>query len=259
MQAAGANQSEASYLDIQAEVGITKHIGGFDATDALLALCRVETAKEILYVGCGIGVGPVYIARKFGCRVVAVDISEKMLAWARRRAREAHVEEKVECRPGNILDLPFEDNRFDAVLVESVVVFVDDKARAIRECARVTRRGGYVGLNEVFWAKPATSEVIDSSRREIGAAPLSLDAWQTLWRDAGLEDKQVKTYEIDARAEIRGRVQWVGLAWALRAIGRLIVLYLTNPNARRAVKEQWGGTLEKSSSMGYGLFIGRKA
>jgi arsenite methyltransferase len=73
-------QQESTYLDVQAQVGITKHIGGFEATDTLLALCHVETARELLYVGCGIGVGPVYIARKFGCRVIGVDISEKMLA-----------------------------------------------------------------------------------------------------------------------------------------------------------------------------------
>jgi hypothetical protein len=50
----------------------------------------------------------------------------------------------------------------------------------------------------------------------------------------------------------------VGARWALRAIGRLIVLYISNPDGRQAIKDQWGGTLEKTSSMGYGLFVGRK-
>ena len=49
-----------------------------------------------------------------------------------------------------MLDLPFEADRFDAVIVESVLAFVDDKPRAIRECIRVTKPGGYVGLNELF-------------------------------------------------------------------------------------------------------------
>ena len=83
--------SSPTYLDIQAEIGITKHLGGFAATDELLAFCKVGTeTREILYVGCGIGVGPAYIARKFGCRVVAADISEKMLAWTAQRARLHH-------------------------------------------------------------------------------------------------------------------------------------------------------------------------
>jgi hypothetical protein len=37
------------------------------------------------------------------------------------------------------------------------------------------------------------------------------------------------------------------------------MLCLRNPAARHAIKEQWGGTLEKSSAMGYGLFTGQKA
>ena len=43
-----------SFLDMQAYVGITKHIGGLPATRALLALCHVDDAREILEVGCGI-------------------------------------------------------------------------------------------------------------------------------------------------------------------------------------------------------------
>jgi len=80
------------YLDVQAEVGISKHLGGFKATDELLALCRVEQAGEVLSAGCGIGVGPAYIARKYGCRVVGVDLSLKMIAWCHVRARMAKVE-----------------------------------------------------------------------------------------------------------------------------------------------------------------------
>ena len=52
------------YLDFQSLVGITKHMGGLGATRELLALCRVETAREILEVGCGIGAGPSSRARR---------------------------------------------------------------------------------------------------------------------------------------------------------------------------------------------------
>jgi arsenite methyltransferase len=141
-------QAGIKYLDMQAYVGITKHIGGRRATDELLALCHIEHAREVLNVGCGIGISCAYIAKKHGCHVVGVDISEKMIEWSRKRAHEERVEDRVEFRVADILDLPFEADRFNAVMVESVVAFVGDKARAIRECVRVTRPGGYVGLNE---------------------------------------------------------------------------------------------------------------
>ena len=181
MSAKYTQQSGVQYLDMQAEVGITKHVGGYAATDELLALCHVEDAKEVLNVGCGIGVGVAYIARKFGCRVVGVDISEKMIAWSRLRAREEKVENKVEFRVANVLDLPFEDDRFDVVLVESVLGFVDDKSRAIRECIRVTRPGGYVGLNESLWMKEPSPEMISLVVDSVGSNNILRDKeWQKL-------------------------------------------------------------------------------
>ena len=57
-------QGGIAYLDMQAYVGITKHIGGRAATDQLLAWCHAENAHEVLVVGCGIGVSTAYIAKK---------------------------------------------------------------------------------------------------------------------------------------------------------------------------------------------------
>ena len=71
--------STPSYLDMQAQIGITKHNGGYPATDRLLELCRVAHGSHVLYVGSGIGVGPSYLARTRRCHVVAGDISPKML------------------------------------------------------------------------------------------------------------------------------------------------------------------------------------
>ena len=139
-----------TYLDIQAEVGISKHFGGYAATDDLHALCHLEDAHEVLEVGCGTGIGTVYIARQFDCRVMAVDLSEKMLSWARKRARRERLADRISFRQADVCQLPFADDRFDAVIEESVLAFVADKQKAVKELIRVTRPGGYVGLNESF-------------------------------------------------------------------------------------------------------------
>ena len=57
------NSSSPTYLDIQAEVGITKHYGGYTASEKLYQLCHLDAANEVLEVGCGIGIGPVNIAK----------------------------------------------------------------------------------------------------------------------------------------------------------------------------------------------------
>ncbi len=97
-----------SFLDMQAHVGIIKHIGGLPATRTLFSLCHVEEAQEILEVGCGIGVGSVRAAMMYDCRVVGVDISERMIEWSRQRAREETVEDRIEFQVAGVLALPFE-------------------------------------------------------------------------------------------------------------------------------------------------------
>jgi SAM-dependent methyltransferase len=258
MNAKANAQASATFLDMQAAVGVTKHIGGFEATDELLSLCHIEEAREVLNVGCGIGVGSAYIARKHGCRVVGIDLSERMIEWSRRRAREERVESKVEFRTADVLDLPFEADRFDVVFAESVLIFVEDKARAIRECVRVTKPGGYVGLNEGFWTEQPSPELVALAKDAVGPCVPTLESWQVLWEASGLRDRTVKVCQVDARTEVKSRIQWIGWQWLLRAWGRGLRLYLTNPAVRQSIKGVFDVPPEVFEYAGYGLFAGRK-
>lgn len=252
-------QPALQYLDFQAAVGITKHNGGFAATDELLALCHIAEAREVLEVGCGIGVGPAYMARKHGCRVVGVDVSEQMIAWSRQRAREEGIEDKVEFQVADASHLPFAAGRFDIVLCQSVLAFVADKPQAIAECVRVARAGGYVGLNETFWKEEPPVEVRERVRVQLGAVDIpTAGTWQALWEESGLRERVVRLYDIDPGREIRDRMQWVGRRWALRGFGRLARLYLTVPEVRQSLREQFRAPADAIQQMGYGLFVGRK-
>jgi len=247
-----------TYLDLQAYAGVTKHMGGFEATNELLSLCHIEDAQEVLDVGCGIGVGPAYIAKTYGGRVVGVDISEKMIEWSRQRAKQEGVEDHVELRTADVLDLPFEADRFDVVICESVLAFIEDKPRAIRELVRVVKPGGYVGLNETFWIKEPPPERVEQAV-EWGTNILTAEAWQALWEESGLQDRQVRTYQIDARTEVKSRIRWIGWSWILKAWYRVLSLYLKDRAARQFIKEQLGSTpREMFGYLGYGLFVGRK-
>jgi len=251
-------QSDASFLDMQAYIGITKHTGGFEATDELLSLCHIEDAREVLNVGCGIGVGSAYVASKYGCHVVGVDISEKMVEWSRRRAREERVEAKVKFRTGDVLDLPFEADRFDVVFAESVLIFVEDQARAIRECVRVTKPGGYVGLNEGCWIQQPPPEMVTRVKDAIGPFIPTLEAWGALWEASGLQERVVRLCRTDPRKEVKSRIEWIGWRWLLRAWGRALRLYITHPAIRQPIKEMFDVPPEVFQYVGYGLFAGKK-
>ena len=251
---------DATFLDMQAAVGVTKHPGGYAATDELLALCHIEQAHEVLNVGCGIGVGSVYIAKRYGCCVVGIDIADKMIAWSRQRAREEGVADKVAFQVADLRALPFATNSFDLVFCESVLNFVGDKAQAIRELGRVTKPGGYVGINEMFWLGAAPDALTPQVQAILGGdQPLPTAAeWQAIWAATGLQEQVVRIHPVDPRQEVKDRIAWIGWRWLVRAWERALRLYIMNPGMRAAIKTQFDFPLAVMEQMGYGLFVGQK-
>lgn len=250
---------QPTYLDLQARIGITKHTGGYPATDRLLELCRVREGSEVLYVGTGIGVGPAHLARTRRCRVVAVDISEQMLEWTRIRARRDRVSHLVSTEIADVLDLPFPQGRFDCVLVESVLAFVADKQRAISECVRVTQPGGWVGMNETMWRDdPPEADRALASDAALGTFLVTQAQWRGMWEGAGLVDQAHEWHDLTIAEETRSRIAWIGWRWLLPAWGRVLKLVVTDPAARQALRAQVTYPASLSNQMGYVLSAGRR-
>ena len=257
-------KSKQTFFDFAAEVGLTKHIGGLEATEALLKLCHISKGKYVLDVGCGVGVTPVFIAKRYGCRMVGVDISEGMVERSKERANRERLTDRVEFRVADAQDLPFDDNSFDAVITESVTAFPEDKQKAVNEYVRVTKPGGYVGLNESTWLKvPPPPELVIWASQDLGAnvKPLTSNEWVGLLETAGLIELVVKTYEINVKDEARGIYRRYGFGGMLGVLFRMLSLYARNPAYRKFVKEvRKDGVTPKNLDeyFGYGLYVGRK-
>jgi arsenite methyltransferase len=257
-------EKQDAFFDFAAEVGFTKHIGGLQATDALLKLCCISKDSVILDVGCGAGVTPVNIAKQYGCRVFGVDISERMIQRSIQRAAKEKVMDKVEFRTADAQELPFEDDFFDAVITESVTAFPEDKQKAVNEYARVTKPGGYVGLNESTWLRsPPTPEMIAWVSQDIGgsASPLTSEEWTGLLETAGLKNIVARTSEIDVQNEARGIFRRYGFGGMLTVWSRMLSLYIRNPSYREFVKGVGRtGIVPQNLEIyfGYGLYVGQK-
>lgn len=78
--------------------------------------------------------------------VTLVDLSPKQVELAREKAAERGVEERVTAEQGDVCDLRFEDDAFDAVCCLggplSHVVDEDERATAMAELRRVAKSGG---------------------------------------------------------------------------------------------------------------------
>jgi ubiquinone/menaquinone biosynthesis C-methylase UbiE len=252
------------FFDFAAEVGLTKHIGGLESTEELADQCHIGPGTHVLDVGCGAGVTPVYLVKSRSCKVVGVDISQRMIERSIERAKSEGLADRIEFRVADAQDLPYEDDLFDAVITESVTAFPADKQKAVNEYARVTKPGGYIGLNESTWLEtPPPPEVISWVSQEVGAQvkPLAQEEWVELMTNAGLTDLVVRIYDVDTQAEAKGIVRRYGWLGMLRVFRRMITLYIKNPAYREFVKgvQQQGITPPNLDVyFGYGLYVGRK-
>lgn len=253
---------ESAYFELQAYWGMTKHMGGLKATEQLVELCHIDKGKYVLVVGCGVGGTPCYLAKRYGCRAVGVDISERMIGRSNERAKREGVKDRVEFRIADAQNLPFEDGLFDVVITESVNAFVEDKQRAASEYVRVIKPGGYVGLNECTWIKAPPPELAEYLSRTMGADfPTCDNGWKELLAGSGLREIVARIYKTNILSQWISEVRQLEFLDFLRAWCRFLFLFIKSPACRRFAKEAL--TIPKSifglfKYFGYGIYVGRK-
>jgi arsenite methyltransferase len=252
---------ESLYFTIQADFGFTKHPGGFKATRELVNACHIDRESYVLEIGCGVGRTPCTIVEETGCRMMGIDLSEGMVEKARERAKTKGLEDHLEFRVADAQDLPFEDGTFDAVISESVNAFVPDKAKAMREYARVTKPGGYVGLNEVHWVQEPSPELVQYARLIMaGAQFLTVEGWKSLLVDAGLQEIEVHSFKLDMRQQRIDEMRSIEKGEGTKAWGRFLKGLFTNPAYWKFTKQvlrKPGMMFQFMKFIGYGIYVGK--
>ncbi len=168
------------------------------------------TTGTALDVGCGPGALTRVLVERLGAGAVsAVDPSAPFVDSARQRFPG------VDVRVGAAERLPFDEDRFDAVLAQLVVHFMADPVRGIGEMARVARPGGTVAASvwdygsgrnplAVFWA--AAHRVTPGVADESGLPGVREGDLAELFTAAGL--RGVEAGELEVRVEHASFEDW---------------------------------------------------
>jgi len=254
-------EQKFSYFDLQAYWGATKHYGGLKATEELIRLCHLSEGKYVLDVGCGVGITACYIAKKYDCRVVGIDISEEMINRSKERAERKSVKNKVEFKVADAQKLPFNDAIFDIVIGESVLAFIEDKEKATKECLRVLKPGGYIGFNEATWIKTPPIELVEYLSRVTGVKEiLTSDGWLKLLAASGLRDIEARIYKINKLSQFINELLALGFRDFLRGWCKFISQCIKSSAFRKYLKEHWPpkSAWKIFDYLGYGIYVGRK-
>jgi arsenite methyltransferase len=134
----------------------SSYYGKFQARDRLLARLHLRGNENILDVGCGHGLLLVGAAKKLPQgRAFGIDLWSQVDQGSNSReatlenARIEGVSDRVDVRDGDMRKLPFADATFDAVIANLAIHNIgsrEGRREALREIARVLKRGGQVAL-----------------------------------------------------------------------------------------------------------------
>ena len=126
------------------------------------------SGKELLEVGCGVGIDLVRFARG-GAFVTGIDLAESSMELARRNFENNSLSADLRLMNGEAMAIP--DNRFDVVYAHGVLQYTSVPEQMIREIHRVLRPGGEAILmvyNTRSWL-PATSRLTKVDLEHEGA------------------------------------------------------------------------------------------
>lgn len=157
-------------------------------------LLRMEPGFHVADIGCGTGDDARRLAGLLGRdgRVTGFDLSEAMLAQARERHADIA---GLDFKNAPADRLGVDDDSFDAIRADRVLVHVPDPQRALEELVRVVRPGGRVVISEPdmpgCWVASddyaTTDQVMQQIARSCVSPYLARDLL-AMFRTAGLQD-----------------------------------------------------------------------
>ena len=155
------------------------------------AVAELAEGEIVLDLGSGGGIDVILSARRVAPtgKAYGLDMTDEMLDLGRRNARDAGIG-NVEFLKGHIEEIPLPDDSVDVVISNCVINLSTDKARVLREVARVLRPGGRLAVTDVV----ADPDLDEETRQDMAqwtgciAGAMTPDVYRFLLEGAGLKD-----------------------------------------------------------------------
>ncbi|NDK24002.1 methyltransferase domain-containing protein [Streptomyces sp. TR1341] len=168
----------------------------------LLRRVGIEMGWRVLDAGCGSGEFLPALAALVGPagRVHGIDLAAENAELAGRRLPAHPALRAADVRQGDLLDLPYPDDSFDAMWCANTVQYLDDRSlyRALAEARRVVRPGGIVAVKDLdghrVTARPAASGLFEAFFR-------------TAARHSGYVSRLLRTADLDHYLRQAGLLQ----------------------------------------------------
>lgn len=119
--------------------------GGLLLTKKIFEDLNLEKKSKVLDIGCGKGISAAYISNTYEIDVYGIDCSEKLIIEAKKNY------ESSKLIVADALNLPFEDESFEAIIMECSLSTFENINLALTQANRVLRPNGVIGISDIYF------------------------------------------------------------------------------------------------------------
>jgi ubiquinone/menaquinone biosynthesis C-methylase UbiE len=230
------------------------HPGGFQGTELLAKHGRISENMTVLDAGCGSGSSSIFLARKYGCKVVGIDIDQNSITKAYKTARKKGVLDGVAFRRMDISDLSFQDQTFDGAICQAALIFTE-KQKALQTIHKKLRPGGFIGIIELAWKTTPLNSIVRRVGNTLCAAAVNTEQhsdWIKLLSQIGFDIEYTELRDLNFN--FSGMLRNEGFFSTLR----IALKCAFDKSAKWKTSEVTKLFKETQEYLGYGIYVGRK-
>jgi len=148
--------------------------------------------SRVLDMGAGYGGAARYLARTFGCKITALNLSETENDRDRQMNREQGLDHLIDVVDGSFEDVPAQDGSIDLVWSQDAILHSGHRDKVMAEAARVLRPGGDMVFTDPMQADDCPDGVLQPVLDRIHLSTLgSIGFYREQAAKHGLREVQV--------------------------------------------------------------------
>lgn len=124
-------------------IGESLHPGGVDVAAKVAEVAKINNASTVLDLASGKGASVRFMAENFGCNVIGMDLSSRLIKTFKRNSVKSFLGETAFV-VGDGEFMPYVDSCFDVVMCECAFNLFPDKKGVLSEISRVLKDGGFL-------------------------------------------------------------------------------------------------------------------
>ncbi|XP_060081828.1 uncharacterized protein LOC132561114 [Ylistrum balloti] len=160
--------------------------GGLTATKEFLKKLCLRPGQKVLDVGCGIGGNAFYMAKEFGVKVIAMDLSSNMIDIAKERAKELNITETdVDFEVADATRREYPPDYFDVIFSRDTILHIASKLQLFRKFKTFLKPGGQVLVSDYCCSEGEHTQQFKDYVKTFGYSILSQREYCSTMEEAG--------------------------------------------------------------------------